>query len=180
MRHRSYELECTPESFQSRHSRLRGLRLRRARRTEVTRCARLWREVGAGFWSERARWGAARWRTQLTQPSVSFWIASLSGEDAGCFELTRLSRWVKIQGFGLLPSFRGRGLGRDLLAAATELAFEAGAPQVRLHTATDDHPAALPNYLAGGYRIVRAHRLSRPMKSLSVRAAPPPAASPGR
>jgi ribosomal protein S18 acetylase RimI-like enzyme len=77
-----------------------------------------------------------------------------------CSELTSMARGVKIQGFGLLPAYRGRGLGRDLLTLATERAFATGAPKVWLHTATDDHPNALPNYLSGGYRIVRERELN--------------------
>jgi ribosomal protein S18 acetylase RimI-like enzyme len=72
-------------------------------------------------------------------------------------------RGAKIQGFGLLPEHRGRGLGRDLLTAATERAFELGVEKVWLHTATDDHPNALPNYLAGGYRIVKERELKNPI-----------------
>jgi ribosomal protein S18 acetylase RimI-like enzyme len=87
----------------------------------------------------------------------------VSDEDVGCFELTNMARGVKIQGFGLLPAYRGRGLGRDLLTLATEHAFATGAPKVWLHTATDDHPNALPNYLSGGYRIVRERELKKPM-----------------
>lgn len=123
----------------------------------------LWIEVGAGFWTERCRWRESRWRAQLARAEVAFWIAQLADAPAGCFELTRMTRGVKIQGFGLLPAWRGRGLGRELLTTATERAFAGGAPKVWLHTATDDHPNALPNYLAGGYRIVAERPLARPM-----------------
>lgn len=163
MRHRSFLLECTPNAFQARLSQTRALTTLCAKRLDVDRCKRLWSEVGAGFWTERSRWDRARWRKHLRQPNVSFWIALVSGEDAGCFELTRSARGVKIQGFGLVPAHRGRGLGRDLLTVATEQAFASGARKVRLHTATDDHPNALPNYLSGGYRIVRERELRNPM-----------------
>lgn len=164
MRHRSFTLECTPETFRPRASRAHALRTAPASERDVARCQRLWLEVGAGFWTERSRWTDARWRAHLRQPNVCFWIARLSDEDAGGFELTASTRGVKIEGFGLLPSHRGRGLGRDLLTAATERAFATGARKVWLHTATDDHPHALPNYLSGGYRIVRERELRKPMR----------------
>jgi ribosomal protein S18 acetylase RimI-like enzyme len=164
VRHRSFLLECTPGSFRARVSPRSGLGFAPADPRDAARCGRLWSDVGDGFWTERSRWDRARWEARLRQPNVTFWIASVRGEDVGCFELTRSTRGVKIEGFGLLPAFRGRGLGRDMLTAATERAFAAGAPRVWLHTATDDHPAALPNYLSGGYRIVRERELRNPMR----------------
>ncbi len=70
-----------------------------------------------------------------------------------------------MEGFGLLPQYRGQGLGSGLLSAATEKAFATGAKRIWLQTATDDHPNALPNYLAGGYRIYRESVLKNPMPS---------------
>jgi ribosomal protein S18 acetylase RimI-like enzyme len=163
MRHRSFTLECTPDTFQARTSQTNNLRTIRADQRDVARCKRLWSYVGAGFWTERSRWDHARWLKRLQQPTVSFWIALVSAEEVGCFELTKLTRGVRIEGFGLLPSYRGRGLGRDLLTAATEQAFATGAPKVLLHTATDDHPYALSNYLSGGYRIIRERELKNPV-----------------
>jgi ribosomal protein S18 acetylase RimI-like enzyme len=168
MRHLSFTLECTPDTFQARASATNGLSTIAANPREPARCKRLWSEIGAGFWTERSRWDHTRWLKHLQRPTVSFWIALMSDEDVGCFELTALARGVRIEGFGLLPSYRGRGLGRDLLTAATEQAFATGARKVRLHTATDDHPNALPNYLSGGYRIVRKRELRNPMPSRAI------------
>ncbi len=168
MVHRSFTLECTPDTFQARAPATDRLRTLLADH-DPARCRRLWSEVGAGFWTERSRWDGRRWRRHLRQPNVSFWIASVSGEDAGCFELTTLARGVKIEGFGLLPTYRSRGLGRDLLTAATAKAFATGARKIWLHTATDDHPHALPNYLSGGYRIVRERALRNPVGPRKLR-----------
>ena len=165
MRHRSFMLECTPETFQSRMPDAGGLRAALAHRGDPDLCKRLWSEVGAEFWTERSRWDNKRWRKRLNQPNVSFWVAWVSGQEAGCFELTKLARGVKMEGFGLLPPYRGQGLGRDLLTAATQQAFATGARRVWLHTATDDHPNALPNYLSGGYAIVRERELKNPIRS---------------
>lgn len=136
---------------------------------EHARCARLWLEVGRGFWTARTRWTTARWSAYVGQAGVSFWIASHADQDVGFFELVARVRSVKIEGFGLLPAWRGRHLGGGLLTAATQRAFAAGARRVWLHTATDDHPNALPNYQARGYRVYRERALRNPM---------PPQASP--
>ena len=64
---------------------------------------------------------------------------------------------VEIAYFGLLPEFIGRGAGRSLLAAAINRAWSwrGTTTRVWLHTCSLDHPRALPNYLAAGFRVVR-------------------------
>ena len=53
--------------------------------------------------------------------------------------------------------FHGRGLGRYMLTRAVEEAWRTPhARRVWLHTCTLDGPAALPNYLGRGFRIVRS------------------------
>jgi ribosomal protein S18 acetylase RimI-like enzyme len=163
MDHRSFMLECTPATFRPKLSQAMGFEVVAAQRRNVAPCRQLWSQVGDGFWTERVRWNLVRWREHLRRADVSFWIALVSGQEAGCFELTRFTRGVKIEGFGLLPSYRGQGMGRDLLTAATRQAFAIGARKVWLHTATDDHPNALPTYLSGGYRIVRERKLRNPL-----------------
>jgi GNAT superfamily N-acetyltransferase len=63
--------------------------------------------------------------------------------------------------FGLVPEFVGRGFGGALLTFAVELAWDleaVGAPAIRrvwLHTSSRDHPHALRNYEARGFRPYR-------------------------
>lgn len=161
--HTSYWLETTRDTFVPTPFADAGIVLARARDVDVVRCRWLWNEVGRGYWTERVRWIDARWARHLASPSVAFWIASLGG-DVGFFELTERVRGVKIEGIGLVESRRGRGLGGALLSAATQAAFASGARRVYLHTATDDHPNALPNYRARGYRVYREGTLRNPMR----------------
>ncbi len=165
MKHRSYLLEVTADEFRPKPLGSRRVALDRATAGRHARCATLWRDVGQGFWTARRRWSAARWRTHLRQGSVSFWIASQRGLDIGFFELIRYRRGVKLEGFGLVPERRGLGLGAGLLTAAAREAFKLGAQRVWLRTATDDHPHALPNYLARGFRIHRERELTHPMRT---------------
>jgi ribosomal protein S18 acetylase RimI-like enzyme len=125
--------------------------------------------VGRGFWREREDWAPARWREHLDGPHARFVAATLAAEEVGCFELVREGDRVQLEGFGLLPTWRGRSLGAGLLTAATREAFAFGARRVTLHTATDDHPHALPNYLARGYRVVREAPLANPMPARGPR-----------
>lgn len=161
--HRSFTLECMVHTFTPRDNLGPRLDLVKVIPNEIERCRKLWIEVGTGFWTARSRWGDSRWKRHLCRKEVSFYAASLKGIDAGCFELTEMVKGVKLEGFGLLPGFRGKGLGSELLNRATEQAFSGGKNKVWLHTATDDHPHALPNYLAAGYRIVRERELKNPI-----------------
>jgi len=164
--HRSYWLELrSPGEFRPKPFASAGLELGRLRGDDLARARELWVEVGRGFWNERSEWSAVRWRSHLDDGDTWFGIARVEAEDIGCFELTRERDEVKLEGFGLLPAWRGRGLGAGLLSVATQQAFALGARRIWLHTATDDHPHALPNYLARGYRVVREEALANPMRS---------------
>ena len=55
----------------------------------------------------------------------------------------------------LLPQFIGTGRGGQFLTAAIARAWQMGANRVWLHTSTLDHPRALANYQARGFRIFR-------------------------
>ena len=81
------------------------------------------------------------------------------GAPAGYFELKRCDDGsVEIAYFGLLPDFVGKGLGKYLLVRAIEEAWALAPSRVWLHTCTLDHPAALPNYLARGFKATKTER----------------------
>ena len=80
-------------------------------------------------------------------------LLTVAGAPAGYFELEKHHDGsVEVSYFGLLPEFQGRGLGKYLLTEAAEAAWARGASRVWLHTCTLDHPGALANYLARGFR----------------------------
>ena len=62
---------------------------------------------------------------------------------------------MEIRYFGLVPEAMGQGLGRWLLHRTIALAWATAPSRVILNTCTLDGPAALPNYLARGFTIVR-------------------------
>jgi GNAT superfamily N-acetyltransferase len=62
---------------------------------------------------------------------------------------------VEIVYFGIMPQFVGKGLGGALLTAAVERAWQMGPTRVWVHTCSLDHPSALGNYLARGFRIFK-------------------------
>jgi GNAT superfamily N-acetyltransferase len=117
----------------------------------------LYSEVGRRYhWTDRDPWTDEQHAARLADPNVTLHLLSVAGAPAGYFELERHADGsVEVAYFGLLPEFLGRGLGKYLLSRAASEAFALGASRVWLHTCTLDNEAALPNYLARGFRKVR-------------------------
>lgn len=111
---------------------------------------------GDWYWIDRLGWTYAEWLSWLDRPEVETWIFHVAGVPAGYFELESQAEGnVEICYFGLLPAFVGQGLGGYALTAAARRAWDRGARRVWVHTCSLDHPAALANYLARGFRVYR-------------------------
>jgi GNAT superfamily N-acetyltransferase len=115
----------------------------------------LYTEVGREYhWIDRLSWTDAAIAAYLADPAIELWILRSNGGAAGYFELRGDAEGgMEVAYLGLLPAFVGRGLGKFLLTRAVERAWARGASRVWLHTSSLDHPSALPNYLARGFRI---------------------------
>src|SRR5262249_46670039 len=111
---------------------------------------------GDWYWTDRLPWTYRQWRQYLERPELETWVLSVGGVPAGYFEL-KAQAGGGIEGayFGLLPALVGGGLGGHLLTAAVERGWARGARRVWLHTCTLDHPQALANYRARGFRVYR-------------------------
>jgi GNAT superfamily N-acetyltransferase len=118
---------------------------------------RFYREVGADWnWTDRRDWTDDEWEEYAQQPGLDTCVAHVGEKEIGYFELDRQSGAnVEIAYFGLLPAAIGRGLGRQMLVAAIERAWQLGAARVWVHTCTLDHPQALANYLARGMQLYK-------------------------
>ena len=114
----------------------------------------LYVEVGRAYhWVDRLPWTDDQLRQRLAQPGVFLHVLSVAGAPAGYFELEKhLDGSVEVAYFGLLPEFLGRGFGGYLLSEAVVAAWALEPSRVWLHTCTLDAKAALPNYLARGFR----------------------------
>jgi GNAT superfamily N-acetyltransferase len=117
----------------------------------------LYTAVGGDYWwVDRLGYSYGDWAALLSKPGYETWVAYVEGTPAGYFELDGPSGGdVEVAFFGVLPQFIGRGLGGWLLTAAVRRAWEKGARRVWLHTSSFDHPHALANYRAKGFRLVR-------------------------
>ena len=110
--------------------------------------------VGAPHGWTSSRYTDDEWAWELSRENVRRWIAHVDGEPAGILVVAADGTEHEIASFGLLPDFVGRGIGGDFLTRSVRLAWD-GATRVHLDTTTNDHPSALPNYLARGFRPYR-------------------------
>lgn len=96
----------------------------------------------------------------LARPEVSIHVVYQGGEPAGFYELERRGGMAgtNLSYFGLMPHAIGQGLGRALLRHAVDTAWADAPRLVTVNTCTADHPRALPNYIAAGFRVVRTIR----------------------
>ena len=91
---------------------------------------------------------------ELHDPRVEVHLLTDGGVPAGYGELDRRRAGeVKIEYFGLVPEAIGRGLGRWFLEQITARAWRSAPLRVWVHTCDLDHPRALANYEACGFRI---------------------------
>lgn len=118
--------------------------------------ARLYHLVGGPWhWLDRLPWDAAAWESAIHATGVAIWVARRRDAEVGYIELAPSDDAMEIRYFGLVPEAMGQGLGRWLLQRALEIAWASAPTRVILNTCTLDGPAALPNYLARGFTVVR-------------------------
>lgn len=120
----------------------------------------LYHRVGNAYrWHDRNAWTDQQVAERFATGRVSLWELTVDGAQAGFYELERHEDGsLEIVLFGLFPEFAGCGLGKWLLVNAADRAWSLGAQRVWLHTCTLDSSAALPNYLARGFRPYRTEQ----------------------
>lgn len=117
---------------------------------------------GPWNWTDRFRWSSDEWRRYVHDPSLETWIGCVDGEPVGYAEILRgADDSASIESFGLLPQFVGMGIGGRFLARVAEAAWAPPTRRVWLHTCSFDHPHALGNYRARGFRVYQTMRQSK-------------------
>lgn len=107
-------------------------------------------------WWDMLTWSDAQWQSYAESAQLRTWIGYVQGSPAGYYELQRQAdQSVKIAYFGLAPQFIGQGYGGYFLSHAIQSAWDWGTERVWVHTCTLDHPHALANYQARGFRLYR-------------------------
>ena len=90
----------------------------------------------------------------LDDPATRFLIARLQGEVIGCGVLRRLEPWLgEVKRMFVRPDFRGRGVGRRILAALEATAQDDGVRTLRLETGVRQ-PEAIRLYESAGFRAI--------------------------
>ena len=117
----------------------------------------LYAVVGGPYhWTDRLPWPPEMWAARLGDPLVEVWVAYDAGAPLGWFELCRQADGtVELVYFGLLPHAVGQGHGGPLLTAAVSRAWALGAGRVYVNSCSLDHPSAMANYAARGFRVFR-------------------------
>jgi len=119
-------------------------------------------------WGGRKGWSKDDWYRYVNRDEFETWVAYVGGTPSGYFELLKHPEGdVQIVCFGLLPPFIGQGIGGHMLTKAVQRAWEWGATRVWLSTCSHDHPHALKNYQARGFRIQKSRETpaNPPVKS---------------
>jgi GNAT superfamily N-acetyltransferase len=114
----------------------------------------LYGTVGSDYhWTDRLGWTDERLATHLARPSLTLLVLYVCGTPAGYVELEAESHepGTEVAYFGLFAHFHGRGLGKHLLSAGVQRAYDDGAERVWVHTCSLDGPHALANYQARGF-----------------------------
>ena len=150
---RTYLEMRSPDALRSYHADDAHVRFERVHACPISFFRYLYGEVGRPHhWVDRLAWSDEQVSARLADPNVSIWVMYVNGGPAGYAELERHADGsTEIAYFGLLPEFTRRGLGKLMLTATVERAWEQGTSRVWLHTCTLDDRAALPNYLKRGF-----------------------------
>ncbi|HJQ84550.1 MAG TPA: GNAT family N-acetyltransferase [Candidatus Binatia bacterium] len=91
---------------------------------------------------------------RLVREQVAFFVARDDGVPAGCGGVQLFGReYAELKRMYVRPPFRGRGLGRQILARLTGYAREHGMPLLRLETGVHQHEA-IALYEASGFRRI--------------------------
>ena len=114
----------------------------------------LYGSVGRDYhWIDRFAWTDEQLEAHLARPSTTLLVLYVRGVPAGYVELDTASSepGTEVAYFGLIGAYHGRGLGKHLLSAGVQRAFDDGASRVWVHTCTLDGRHALANYQARGF-----------------------------
>ncbi|OII70120.1 GNAT family N-acetyltransferase [Streptomyces sp. CC77] len=134
----------------------------------------LYTAVGGDLcWVDRLGLTYAQWREILERPGAETWVAYVQGTPAGYVELKPHDPdggVVEIIYFGLLPAFRGRGIGGHLLSYGTARAWDLAdrwpgrtpTKRVVLNTCSLDGEHAMTNYRRRGFRLYDTRTAEQP------------------
>jgi len=121
----------------------------------------LWENINAYADKDRSGWRDVQWQHYLTDPLCEFYAVYCHDEPAGCCEIVRESKLMRVAGgsvrinaFGLFPEFSGEGFGSSLLTRMIEKSFATGADRVTLRTGQELLSEVTTMFRNQGFRIL--------------------------
>ncbi len=115
--------------------------------------------VGVGLpwkWNSRLKWGIEDWNSYFQNIDSHTYLVFNKKRLVGYFELElQNNRVVELKFFGLLPMYLNEKMGGHLLSLAIETAWNIGARRIWVHTCSNDHAAALNNYISRGFKLFK-------------------------
>lgn len=113
----------------------------------------LFRKVGANWlWFSRLIMSDEKLISVLHNPGREIYIIRHNNQDVGLLELDFSEPGeVELAFLGLTSDVTGKGIGRAVMSAATELAWAKPVKRFWVHTCTFDHPSALGFYIRSGF-----------------------------
>ncbi len=127
-------------------------RLRRAEPEDIDTLVRVSAEA-FGDPPERTREHITR---LIAAPKQRFYLGFWEQEPVGALRVENYDERTFIYGFGVLPQWRGQGLGRRILTGTIEMVRAEGRTAFALEVETDNVPA-LTLYRSCGFEIVRTY-----------------------
>lgn len=120
----------------------------------------LYERVGAEWdWTDRSDLDDDALFEIISNAKVEVFVLFLGGAPAGFFELDRrVDGEVELVHFGLVNEFIGRGLGKHLLAAAVEAAWDGEPERVWVSTTNREHPRGLLLFQWAGFTPYETRR----------------------
>jgi len=108
-------------------------------------------------WADKLSHTDEQWKAYAESTYLHTYIAYYKGAIAGYFELqSTVSGDVEIKYFGLAEKFIGKGFGGYLLTCAIKAAWSLpDTKRLWLHTCSLDHPSAIQNYQARGFKVYK-------------------------
>ncbi len=130
-----------------------GMELIRLEKPSLSFYQYLYKEVGKGFsWYNRLLLFDDELKEIINSEKVEIHVLYDHGVPVGFAELDlRKDDEVELSYFGILPEFRGRGLGRQFLQKILQIAWHHKPNRVWLHTCELDHKSAMKRYIEAGF-----------------------------
>ena len=107
-------------------------------------------------WNSKSNWSEDQWRNYADSKKLRTVVAYFDGIPIGYFELNENGiQEIEIVCLGLIPEYRGQGLGGVLLSAALKVAWKSEPQRVWVRICRNDHEIALANYQSRGMKVYR-------------------------